>query len=262
MTLLAAFQVLLHRYTGQNNIVVGTMVANRTRAEVEDLIGIFVNTLPMHTDVGGSPSFRELLERVRTMALGAFSHQDLPFEELVKAMAPDRDLSSNPLVQVLLVLQNARRPVVSRAGVEFKGITIHNQTSKFDLSMFVIERPEGLECMVEYSTDLFDAATIQRLLGHYRVLLDAVVADPGRGINELPLLTSEERRKLVFDFNATARPYPRELCVHQLFEHQAARVPERTAVAHGARSLTYAELNGLANQVAHGLGMQGVGPGG
>ena len=180
----------------------------------------------------------------------------------MKAMAPDRDLSSNPLVQVLLVLQNAQRPVVSRAGVEFRGITIHNQTSKFDLSMFVIERPEGLECMVEYSTDLFDAATIQRLLGHYRVLLDAVVADPGRGINELPLLTSEERRKLVFDFNATARPYPRELCVHQLFEHQAARVPERTAVAHGARSLTYAELNGLANQVAHGLGMQGVGPGG
>ena len=262
MTLLAAFQVLLHRYTGQNNIVVGTVVANRTRAEVEDLIGIFINTLPMHTDVGGNPSFRELLERVRAMALGAFSHQDLPFEELVKAMAPDRDLSSNPLVQVLLVLQNAQRPVVSRAGVEFRGITIHNQTSKFDLSMFVIERPEGLECMVEYSTDLFDAVTIQRLLGHYRVLLDAVVADPGRGINELPLLTSEERRKLVFDFNATARRYPRELCVHQLFERQAARVPERTAVADGARSLTYAELNCWANQVAHGLGNQGVGPGG
>jgi amino acid adenylation domain-containing protein/FkbH-like protein len=261
MTLLAAFQLMLHRYTGQNNIVVGTAVANRTRAEVEDLIGVFINTVPMHTDLAGNPSFRELLQRVRTMALGAFSNQELPFEELVKAIAPDRDLSSNPLVQVLFVLQNVQRPVVHCAGVEFKGITIHNQTSKFDFSMFVIERPEGLECMLEYSTDLFDAGTMRRLLGHYGVLLEAITENADGHISELPLLTSEERQQILFDWNATAREYPRELCVQQMFERQAERVPERMAVACGARSLTYAELNGLANQVAHDLRERGTEPG-
>ena len=260
MTMLAAFQTLLHRYTGQDNIVVGSPIANRTRAEIEDLIGFFVNTLVMHTDVSGNPTFLELLQRVRTVALGAFANQDLPFEKLVEAIAPDRDLGTNPLVQVLFVMQNARRSVLRIADVEFEGMPIHNGTAKFDVGIFLNERPEGLICMAEYSTDLFDRATICRMLGHFETLLQAIVADPAQRIGELPILPAEEAKQVALAACGPQVDVPRDRSLHQFIEQHVGLTPDAPAVVFESASLTYAQLNSRANQLAHRLRKMGVGP--
>ncbi|RMF31802.1 MAG: amino acid adenylation domain-containing protein, partial [Chloroflexi bacterium] len=266
MTLLAAFQTLLHRYTGQEKISVGTPIANRNRAEIEGLIGFFVNTLVLRTDLSGNPTFRHLLKRVREVTLGAYAHQDLPFEMLVDALQPERDMSHTPLFQVMFILQNAPVQGQELPGLTLSQVETHPGTSTFDLTLSMAEGPDGLEASVEYNTDLFDAATIRRMLDHFQTLLEAIAADPDRPIAELPLLTEAERRQLLVEWNDTATDHPQDLCVHQLFEAQAERTPDAIAVVLPSMDggpdarLTYGELNRRANQVAHHLRRLGVGP--
>ncbi len=266
MTLLAAFQTLLHRYTGQEKISVGTPIANRNRAEIEGIIGFFVNTLVLRTDLSGNPTFRHLLKRVREVTLGAYAHQDLPFEMLVDALQPERDMSHTPLFQVMFILQNAPVQGQELPGLTLSQVETHPGTSTFDLTLSMAEGPDGLEASVEYNTDLFDAATIRRMLDHFQTLLEAIAADPDRPIAELPLLTEAERQQLLVEWNDTATDHPQDLCVHQLIEAQAERTPDAVAVVLPSTEggpdarLTYGELNRRANQLAHHLRKRGVGP--
>jgi len=266
MTLLAAFQTLLHRYTGQSSISVGTPIANRNRAEIEGLIGFFVNTLVLRTDFSGDPTFRELLGRVREVTLGAYAHQDLPFEMLVEALQPERDMSHTPLFQVMFILQNVPMQGQELPGLTLSQVETHTGTSTFDLTLIMAEGADGLNAALEYNTDLFDAATITRMLGHFQTLLEGIAADPDRRISELPLLTEAERQQLLTEWNDTATDYPQDLCIHQLFEAQAERTPDAVAVVvppmdgRPRQSLTYRELNQRANQLAHYLRKRGVEP--
>ncbi|HLF26569.1 MAG TPA: amino acid adenylation domain-containing protein, partial [Anaerolineae bacterium] len=260
MTLLAAFQTLLARYTGQTDIAVGTGIANRRRAEIEGLIGFFVNTLVLRTDLAGNPTFREVLARVREVALEAYAHQDAPFELVVDAVGPQRDLSHSPLFQVFFVLQNMPQQALKLAGFEIELLPVDNGTAKFDLGFQLYEVDDGLYGLVEYSVDLFEADTIQRLVGHYAMLLESVVAHPDQPIALLPLLPEAERRQLLEVWNDTAAALPADACAQQLFEAQVARTPAAIAVRFAGESLTYAELNRRANQLAHHLRRYGVGP--
>lgn len=258
MVLLAAFEALLSRYTGQDDITVGTPIANRNRAEVEGAIGCFFNVLALRTDLSGDPTFRELLRRVHRVAMGAYDRQDLPFERLVAELQPERDFSRNPIFQVLFALQNVSPP-------EFHGLTVSpvevpTGTSKFDLTLTVEERPDGLAGNFEYSTDLFDAATVERMAGHFRTLLEGVAADPDAPLSRLPLLTQAERHRLLVSWNDTAANTPRDRCIHQLIEDQAAKTPDAVAVAVEDSRVTYGELNARANRLAHRLRRLGVGP--
>jgi amino acid adenylation domain-containing protein len=259
MTLLAAFQALLHRYTRQDDILVGTAIANRNRAESEALIGFFVNQLVMRMDLSGDPSFAELLRRAREMALGAYAHQDMPFEKLVEELQPERSLGHSPLVQVVFGLQNAHREVLETPGLRFSSVETQSELAKFDLALTFTESPEGLLGAWTYNTDLFDAATIERMAGHFQKLLEAVTTDPGQSISRLSLLDEAERYQVLHQWNDTAVEYPAARSVHQLFEEQAALVPERVAVSSGDEKQTYAELNERANQLAHHLMSLGVG---
>ena len=261
MTLLAAFKVMLYRYTGQEDVIVGTPIANRHRQELEGLIGFFVNTLAMRTDLSGDPTFRELLRRVRETALGAYGHQDLPFEYLVEQLQPERNLSHSPLVQVVFVLQNTPERKAELPGLLVTPLKYEAETAKFDLTLYFDELGSELQGTFEYNTDLFDADTIKRMAGHLRTLLEGVVADPSRRISELPLLTEAERRRLLLEWNDTRADYPRDLCAHQLFEAQAERTPDAVAVALEDERLTYRELNARANRLAHHLRSLGVGAG-
>ena len=260
MLLLGAFQTLLCRYTGQTDVVVGTSIANRTRAEVEGLIGFFVNALVMRTDVSGDPTFRELLGRVREVALGAYAHQDLPFEMLVEELQPERDLNHTPLFQVMFVLQNAPRQTLELSDLRLSLQDTSSGTSKFDLTLFVQPSGDGLLASVEYSTDLFDANMMRRLLGHFRVLLEGITANPELRVAELPLLTEAEQNELVYARNETTAGYPEDACLHELFEEQVTLTPHATALTLNGSSLTYAELNERANRIAHMLRSRGAGP--
>jgi amino acid adenylation domain-containing protein len=260
MTLLAAFQVLLHRYSGQEDIAVGAPIAGRTHRETEGLIGFFVNTLVLRTDASGDPAFRELLARVRENALAAYAHQDLPFEKLVEELAPARDLSRNPLFQVMFALQNAPGATLALEGLEVSRQPLEGHTAKFDLYLAVREAPSGLRMSWEFSTDLFDASTIERMARHFGRLLEAIVADPEQRIGELPLLDAAERRQLLVEWNNTEADYPRDRCIHELFEAQSARTPDAVAVVFEERQLTYAELNARASELAQHLMILGVGP--
>jgi len=260
MTLLAGFQSLLHRYTGQEDIVVGTPIANRNRAEIEGLIGFFVNTLVMRTDTSGDPAFRELLKRVRKTALGAYAHQDLPFEKLIMELQPERDLSRNPLIQVMFALQNFPFSDLDLTGLAIGKIEIKGTSTKFDLEIYLRETEEGLKGELVYNTDLFDSATIERMAGHYQMMLEGIVADPDQRLSELPLLTEAERHQLLVEWNDTEVEYPRDKCVHELFEEQVERTPDAIAVVFEDQQLTYRQLNSRANQLAHYLMRKGVGP--
>jgi amino acid adenylation domain-containing protein len=260
MTLLAAFQTLLYRYTGQDDIVVGSPIANRNRTEIEGLIGFFVNTLVLRTDLSGNPTFRDLLHRVRKMSLEAYDHQDLPFEKLVEELNPERDLNHSPLFQVLFALQNAPASPRELSGVVSTPIKLENDTTKFDLSLSMIERSDGLRGSWEYSTDLFDEATIVRINGHFCRLLEGIVANPDQSVFNLPILTEPEKHELLTELNDTKREYPKDKCLHQLFEEQAARTPDAVAVVFEEQQLTYQELNCRANQLAHHLQELGVRP--
>jgi len=260
MTLLAGFQALLHRYTGQEDILVGSPIAGRTRPELEGLIGFFVNTLVLRTDLSGEPTFRGLLARVRESALGAYGHQELPFEKLVEELQPERSSSYSPLCQVMFAFQNIPTSTLSLAGLTSSPLTVDTGTSKFDLTLSVETTEGGLTAMLEYNTDLFDAATMDRMLGHWRRLLEAAVLDPDERVSRLRLVTDAERQQLLVAWNDTGVEYPRRACLHELFEAQVARTPDAVAVSGGGQSLTYRELNGLANRVAHVLRERGVGP--
>lgn len=262
MTLLAAFKILLARYTGQDEVVIGTPIANRNWIEIENLIGFFVNTLVLRTDLSGNPSFEELLKRIREVTLGAFAHQDISFEKLVEELQPERDLTRTPFFQVMFSLQNAPLPPVKLSQVtmtllEDDIIT----TSQFDLTFDSTERSDGsMELLLEYSTKLFERATVQRMLTHYTNLLENIVANPQQRIRELGLLTDAERRQILVEWNATQRDYAHDRCIHQLFEAQAERTPEAIAVVFGEERVTYAELNRRANQLGHYLKQLGVRP--
>jgi amino acid adenylation domain-containing protein len=260
MILLAGFQVLLYRYTGQEDIVVGSPIANRNRTELEALIGFFANTLVLRGDLSGNPSFRGVLQRVRKVALEAYEHQDLPFEKLVEELKPERSLSHSPLFQVMFVLHNT--PVRQRelSGLTSNQVKLDNATTKFDLTMSLSEQPDGLKGSLEYSTDLFDEATMTRLSGHFVTLLKGILAEPEQRISALPILGESEMRELLTGWNDTRREYPRDKCVHELFQEQAERTPDAVAVVFEDEQLTYRELNQRANQLARYLSRLGVGP--
>jgi amino acid adenylation domain-containing protein len=261
MTLLAGFQTLLYRYTGHTDIVVGSPIAGRTCAHVEGLIGLFVNTLALREDLSGEPTFRALLGRVRESAVGAYGHQDVPFEQLVEELQPARSPQHPPLVQVMFVLQNASTPTLGLPGLSSTPLAVDGGTAKFDLTLSVENDAErGLRTTLEYSADLFDAATMDRMLGHWQTLLESVTTHPERSISRVPLLTDAERHQLLVAWNDTAAEYPRAAGLHELFEAQVERTPDAIAVVHGEQSLTYRELNGRANRVAHYLRARGVGP--
>jgi amino acid adenylation domain-containing protein len=258
MTLLAAFNVLLYRYTGQEDILVGTTTAGRKRSELEKLMGIFINTQVMRTNLAGNPGFRELLQRVKEVTLEAHEHQDVPFEYLVKELQPERELGQNPLFQVMLLLEPPA--ITLPSGWSLTHMDVNTDTAKFDLSLVLEDRPEGFVGRFEYSTDLFETATIERMAGHWRALLEGIIAAPGQRLSELPILTEAERSRLVVEWNATATAYPRDRCVHQLFEEQVERTPDDIALVFEEQEMTYRELNKRANQLAHHLQKLGVQP--
>jgi amino acid adenylation domain-containing protein len=258
MTLLAAFQALLGRYTRQDDIVVGVGIANRQSAEIEPLIGFFVNMLVMRTDLSGEPTFRELLGRVREVALGAYAHQEPPFEQLVAELHPQRDLSCEPLFQVAMVMQNAPFPKQTLANLSLTTWQIDSGTSKFDLTLYIWENDGQLTATLEYNADLFEAATVSRLVDHWLELLAGAVENPELRLKELSLVSAVERQQLLTTWNDTAVAYPHDRCVHELFESQAAATPDHLAVVYGENKLTYRELNERANQVAHLLRSSGV----
>ncbi|HEY0603236.1 MAG TPA: amino acid adenylation domain-containing protein [Herpetosiphonaceae bacterium] len=259
MTLLAAFQTLLHRYSGQNDIVVGTPIAGRSHSTIEQLIGCFINMLVLRTDLGANPTFEILLRRVRDVCLSAYAHGDLPFEQVVEALQPERDLSRSPLFQVMFVLQNAPAEAIQLPGVTFEPIAVEHETARFDLTLSMVEAETGLQALAEYQVDLFDSSTIARMLEHFRVLLEAVVADPGRRLSDLPLLNEEEHQQFA-RWNATAAALPQDVSIPDLFAAQAARTPHAPAVIWQDQQLTYGELDQHANQLARHLQTLGVGP--
>jgi amino acid adenylation domain-containing protein len=261
MLLLAGFQTLLHRYSGQDDIVTGTTVAGRTRSEVEGLVGLFLNTLALRTDLSGEVTFRGLLQRVRKVALDAYAHQDVPFEKIVEALGVERDLSRSPVFQVMFVLQKAPLPPTRAGDLEWNSVPVHSGTSKFDLTLSLEEEAEGLRGYVEYDCNLFEPDTVLRMLGHFQTLLQAAVENPDRRLWELPLLTAAERQQLLMEWNSTEAAFPRGSCVHQLFEQQAARTPNAVAVVFEHESLTYRELNLKADRLARHLQSLGVRPG-
>jgi amino acid adenylation domain-containing protein/thioester reductase-like protein len=261
MTLLAAFKVLLYRYTGQEDIFVGSPIANRNQVEIEELIGFFINTLVLRTDLSGNPTFRELLQRVREVALEAYSHQDVPFEKIVAELQPERYLSHNPLFQTIFALQNAPSPAPDFLELDSSFLQIDTQTAKFEFQLELFEKLEGLEGWCEYNTTLFTSETINRMLGHFQVLLEAIVSNPDQRLSDLPLLTDAERHQLLVEWNNTKTDYPRNLSIHQLFEAQVEQTPNNVAVIFEDKQLSYQQLNQQANQLAHYLQSLGVKPG-
>jgi len=259
MTLLAAWQTLLYRYTGQEDIAVGSPIANRNQAETQGVIGCFVNTLVLRTRMPENLAFRQLLQQVRTTVLKAYEHQDLPFETLVEALQPERDLSHNPLAQVWFALNHAPAEALEIQGLTWQSLSLERSTTQFDLSLEVVEQDQALQATIEYSPDLFQAETITRLWHHFQVLLAGVIANPDTVIANLPLLTAAEQQVLM-DWNQTQLDFPQQLCIHELFEQQAAQAPEAIAIVDEYQQLTYWELNQQANQLAHTLQQRGVSP--
>ncbi|WP_253910536.1 non-ribosomal peptide synthetase, partial [Pyxidicoccus fallax] len=260
MLLMAGFQSLLHRYSGQTDLVVGTDVANRNRAETEPLIGFFINQLALRLRLEGNPSVLQVLRQTKQVAMDAYASQDLPFEEVVRALNPERSLAHAPVFQVKFVLQNMPSQFPELPGLKLRFIESRTAVSKLDLTVLVSPTPEGLACSWMYSADLFEAATVERMARHFQRLLEAVAAEGGRQrLSDLPLLTDAERHRVLVEWNDTAAPYARR-CIHELISEQAARVPDAVAVVAGDECLTYAELERRANQLAHWLKALGVEP--
>jgi len=263
MVLLAGFKVLLHRYTGVEDLVVGAPVSGRHHEEIAPLLGFFSNTLALRTDLSGDPSFAELLERVRETMLGALAHQELPFEKLVEVLNPERARSHSPIFQVLFGYDIADSRQRSLAGAGAERVPVPGwESARFDLSIIVHDLPDGaLHLNIGYATDVLDASTIERLIGHLQTLLEAGGRDPEQRLSRLPILTAQERRTMLTDWNATREPYERR-CLHELFAEQAARAPEAVAVVSEAGRMTYDELERRSNQLAHDLIAAGAEPGG
>ncbi|MEA5601254.1 non-ribosomal peptide synthetase [Nostoc sp. UHCC 0252] len=252
MTLLAAFVLLLSRYSGQEDIVVGSAIANRTLRQIEPLIGFFVNTLALRTNLQGNPTFLELLERVKQVTLDAYDHQDLPFEKLVDELGLERSLSYHPLFQVAFGFQNETQETLEIPGLTLNPLKWENTTTLFDLSLMVRETPQGLTGEWEYATDLFAATTIQRMVGNFAVLIQGIVDNPQQPINTLPLLTEVECQQLQH-WNQTETDHPLNQTLVDLFEAQVAKTPDNLALVFESQSLTYQQLNQKANQLAHYL---------
>ncbi|WP_415835650.1 amino acid adenylation domain-containing protein, partial [Corallococcus soli] len=260
MALLAGFQSLLSRYSGQTDVVIGTDIAGRAHADTEGLIGFFVNQLVMRGDLSGDPTFRELLGRTRQVALGAYAHQDVPFEELVRVLNPERSLAHAPLFQVKLALQNTPAVELKLPGLDLRGMEGNTGVAKLDLTLSINETPEGLACICDYSTDLYEADTLARMLEHLQVLLEAAVTAPDTRLSALPLLTEAERQQVLVKWNDTRAPLPADTCIHHLFEAQVQRTPDAPALGFEGASLSYRELDARSNQLAHHLRTLGVGP--
>ena len=266
MTLLGGFDVVMSRYSGQEDIVLGTDSANRNRAEIEGLIGFFINQLVMRVNVKGGESFRELLKSVREVCLGAYAHQDMPFEKLVEELQLERDLSRSPLFQAKLILQNAARERPELGSAKLSGLgdgaeMANGMTAaKIDLTVAIAEAGRDLVVVTEYDRELFEPATIERLIGHYGNILKGILEEEGRAVSELSLLSDEEREQIVEVWNQTARQYPGEECLHELFAEQARQAPERIAAVSEWEQLSYGELNRRANQLGRYLQRLGVGP--
>lgn len=260
MVLLAAFQVLLRRHTGQDDLVVGCPIAGRNRLEYENLIGLMVNYLVLRGDLAGDPTFIELVSRTRTMALQAFTHQDLPFERLVQELAPPRDAGRNAIFQIMFQLRNLPADTAQAGELRFRPFKIDPGVARLDLVLEVTEADGALVCTAEYNTALFEAATINRLIERWRTLLAGIVAAPEQRMSRLPVLPDAERRLMLEEWNQTAADYPQDACLHSLFEAQTERTPDATALVHRDEKLTYRELNERANQVAHHLRTLGVKP--
>lgn len=260
MLLLAAFKVLLHRYSGQDDVIVGSPIAGRHRPEIESLIGFFVNTLALRTDLAGDPSFRELLARVRVTAMDAFAHQDVPFEVLVEELRPTRDLSYNPIYQAMFALQNTPAPNNAIGDLAMTLEEVDSGTSLFDLTLSLWEVSGGLKGWFEYSTDLFDRDTMVRMGGHYRQLLESIAANPDQRISQLPMLTPAERTRVLVEWNDTRTALPADRCIHHLIENVARQNPAAVAVHCQGKRLTYSELNQKADRLANFLVGRGVGP--
>ena len=260
MTLLAAFTTLLYRYSGQAETVVGCPVANRYLPEIDNLIGSFVNTLALNITIAPNSSFMELLSRVRSICLAAFAHQELPFERLVEELQPERRLNHNPIFQTFFAFQNTASPGLSLPGLHTEPMEVNTGTSKFDLTLSLAERDGRLTGFFEYSTDLFESARIERMAGHFETLLRSILADPNQPISAVSILTDAERKQILVEWNQAAAGYPKDLCIHELFEAQVERTPDAIAIEFESQKLTYQELNRRANQLAHHLRGLGVGP--
>jgi amino acid adenylation domain-containing protein/non-ribosomal peptide synthase protein (TIGR01720 family) len=260
MTLLLGLNLLLHRYSGSEDIAIGSPIANRPRAELESLIGCFANTLVFRTNLSGNPTVMELLERIRTTAMAAYAHQDAPFEQVIEAVQPERSLSYAPLFQVMLVLQNLPLSELTTPEMQWEWFESDSGTAKFDLTWMLTETPSGLAVRLEYDTALFDATTIARFAHHFETLLRSMVANPDCPIATLPLLSEPELQQILWDWNQTQRDYPTGFCLHDLFAAQVERTPAAIAVIDADQALTYEALNAQANQLAHHLQSLGISP--
>jgi amino acid adenylation domain-containing protein len=260
MTLLAGWSALLSRLSGQDDVVIGSPIANRQRSEIEPLVGFFVNTLALRVDLSDDPSVADLLTQIKATTLGAYAHQDLPFEQVVEALQPERSLSHSPLFQALLTLDNTSANALDLPGLTLSTIDASQKTAQFDLALSLSEAATGLVGKMVYATDLFDRATVERMLTQWTTLLEAMVADDAQHVSRLPLLTENERTQVVTTFNATQMAYPKNQPIHALFEAQATRQPDAIALEFGGQKLSYADLNRRANQVAHRLIALGVQP--
>jgi len=259
MTLLAAFNVLLHRYSGQQDICVGIPIAGRQQQEVEALIGFFINTLALRSDLDNHLSFKELLQQVKQTTLGAYDHQEVPFEKVLESVAKDRDMSRSPLFQVMFMFQNTPEvPQLKLGDLELSAETSEHLNSKFDLTLTVTETAAGLRCSVEYCTDLFREATITRMMEHFTQLIKSIIADPTQKLHALPMLIESEKQYLLNDFNQTATVYPSDKSIVDLFEEQVLKTPEKLALVFEEQQMSYRELNAKANQFAHYLRSKGV----
>jgi amino acid adenylation domain-containing protein len=259
MVTLAAFQTLLHRYTGLDDIAVGTPTSGRPRVETEALIGYLVNTVVMRCDLSNDPTFRQLLGQVRQVASEAIEHQGFPYDRLIEVLAPERRLSHQPIVQVMFSLKNTPTHKLDLAGTRSEAVLVEHASAKFDLWFELVEMPHGLRGKIEFNADLFDLTTIERMLGHYRTLLDAVIAEPDRPISQVPLMSDDERQQLARWSGAPAPPAGCK-ALHELFERQVLRTPDAIAIDGAGKQQTYGDVNARANRLAHELQTLGVGP--
>ncbi|MGZ4164879.1 MAG: non-ribosomal peptide synthetase, partial [Tumebacillaceae bacterium] len=260
MPMLAAFKTLMYRYSGQTDFLIGSPIANRNHREIEDLIGFFVNMLTLRTDLSGNPTFEEVIRRVQDVALGAFAHQDLPFEKLVEQLQPDRDLSQSPLFNVVFALQNALREMWETNGLLLESLPIEIDTTVFDLTLQAFEEGDTLVLEAIYNVDMYNRSTIERMLRHFSSILQSMVDNPSLRIDEVELIDEQERHQLLVEWNDTATPYPHATNLVTLFEEQVTRTPNAVAVVFAEQQLTYRELNERANQLAHHLQTLGVQP--
>jgi amino acid adenylation domain-containing protein len=260
MTLLSAFKVLLHRYTGQEDIIVGSPIANRNRSEIEGLIGFFVNMLVLRSQVLDTQSFLDLLAQVRETTLGAYTHQDLPFEKLVDEFVKDRDLSRSPLFQVTFALQNTFMEPMDMVGLQLNQMETGSRTTRFDLEVSVWEQDRRIRIVFIYNRDIFALSTIERMMNHYKELLQGIVSNPGCRICELPLMSQPEQQELLEVWGRTQADYPRDACIHELFESQVQKNPDAMAIVFKDKQLAYSQLNERANQLAHWLIQQDISP--